>query len=136
MSKIDATVAVVAVKKMGSKKRRLCEIAAPLDACCKERKVVALASHIPGVLNVKADWNSRRVLGEKEWILNRQTFNMLNHKWGPCGLGAFAAAWNYQTYRCLMMDPSGQRAVAVDFMTHSNMCSIPNDRPFGHSRHR
>ena len=46
-----------------------------LMACIKS--LAEVDRHLKGVLNVKADWDSRRLLNSKEWQLNTVVFEML-----------------------------------------------------------
>lgn len=75
---MDNTSAVYAVNKMGSmRSRTLDDIAKHIWKWANKRKISLTASHIPGVLNIEADEESRREDHSSEWMLNPRVFSYM-----------------------------------------------------------
>ena len=58
---------------------------------CLERKLQLSARHIPGKLNLTADFLSRFLRDRTDWILNLDIFTALNKHWGPLQVDLFAS---------------------------------------------
>ena len=48
-----------------------------------EREIVLEAQHIPGILNIEADRESRIFVDNNDWKLASQVYHNLNQVWGP-----------------------------------------------------
>ncbi|XP_071943196.1 uncharacterized protein [Antedon mediterranea] len=71
---IDNTTAVSIINNMGTCHSDPCnDITRTIWAFCESNNIWITAAHIPGVLNVTADFESRRQNIDTEWMLNSKT---------------------------------------------------------------
>ena len=57
---------------------------------CLARKITLTAEHLPGRLNMEADFQSRYLQDNSCWKLDPQLFKMLNQQWGQLHIDLFA----------------------------------------------
>ena len=111
---LDNTTAVAYIANMGGKKPRYNELAREMWLWAKRRHIWLSARHLPGVLNVCADRESRRKYDEElEWMLNTVVFNKVNALLGPVSVDLFASRLNNQV-KCYVSWRPDPQAVAVD----------------------
>jgi len=74
--------------------------------------------HLPGVENIRADWERRHMKGVSDWKLNQQVFLDLEEQLGPFSIDIFASRVNGQlpTYCSWKADPA---ALAMDSLSIS-----------------
>lgn len=76
----------------GTKSPECNKIARKIWDWCEEREVwVLAASHVPGVLNVLADEESRHFVEDTQWRLNPSVFQSLVKRWGLPTVDFFAS---------------------------------------------
>ena len=63
---------------------------------CLQRGITLSASHLPGLNNVVADFESREVRTAAEWKLHEDVFHSIHHLLGPCKVDLFATRLNNQ----------------------------------------
>ena len=72
------------INKMGGTwSQNLVALTKSIWTWCLERKLPLSAQHIPGRLNITADFLSRFLRDRTDWILNPDVFAALNEHWGP-----------------------------------------------------
>ncbi len=71
------------------------------------------AEHLPGVLNLKAEKESRVVTHPSYWKLNPEFFKILVQKWGPLEVDLFACRLTFQLPHFVSWKPDPQ-AIATD----------------------
>lgn len=110
---VDNTTAVAYINKMGGKSSDCNAIARKLWLWAYDRNLVISATFLPGALNVVADYESRRDHDNTEWMLDRDVFSDLVHRWSEPEVDLFASRLNNQlkTYISWRPDPG---ATAVD----------------------
>jgi len=54
------------------------------------------AEHLPGVENIRADWESRHLVDSSDWKLDRSIFLSLSENLGPFSIDLFASRTNAQ----------------------------------------
>lgn len=102
---MDNTTAVAYVNKQGGTKSiALSSLAGELSNWCEVRKISLTASHIPGILNVIADQESRRGLDPGDWKLCPRIFEIIVDLWSPT-VDLFAASWNKQLIQFVSWRP-------------------------------
>ena len=113
--KIDNTSAVASINKMGSTKSvGMDELSHRIGDWACERNNWVTATHIPGVLNIEADRESRECADRTEWKLNPELFRkVINELESLPEIDLFASRINKQvdnfySYRpdpdCLLVD--------------------------------
>lgn len=105
----DNSTTVACINKAGSTKVALHDLTFELLTWTQERGIVVTAAHIPGVENVDADRESRRVNNDAEWQLKPGVFSKLCNtvKFRPT-IDLFATRINAQlpTYVSWRPDPA------------------------------
>lgn len=93
----DNTTVVAYVNKMGgTRSAQLTELAKKIWSWCMDRQLVIRAQHLPGKLNVTADFLSRHLRDRTDWILNPDIFDKINRHWGPLQIDLFASRFSAQ----------------------------------------
>ena len=116
---LDNQVAVAYINQMGgTHSRQLCKLAVGFWDWCMKRQITIHAEHLPGKLNVLADYESRHLSDCSDWKLNPETFLQLNARIGPFTIDLFASHWNKQVNRFFSWRPD-PLALAVDALAHS-----------------
>lgn len=111
---MDNRVAIAYVnQKGGTRSAKLCNLALELWNWCLDRDVTVHAEHLPGRLNVIADFESRNVNDSSDWQLDPVIFHRLQHLYGPFSVDLFASFRNAQlrTFYSWKADP---QATAID----------------------
>ena len=103
---MDNTSAAHYINKMGGTRSLiLASLAKNLWEWCLERQIVLEAQHIPGILNIEADRESRIFVDNNDWKLAPQVFDNLNHVWGPLEVDLFATRLSKQLPRFISWRP-------------------------------
>jgi hypothetical protein len=111
---MDSMVAVSYINKMGGRKKELNNLCRDMWGWCIARNIWISATHVPGVQNVQADKLSRKLNDDLEWMLNKNIFHIIHHKYSLEGaIDLFASRINKQLPRhvAYLSDPL---AIAVD----------------------
>ena len=121
--KIDATAAIKYMKCSGGKKLALARRVWDSVKETRRRRVYVGSNNDFGTWHVQgkknpADKPSRKNVGFSEWRMNKEVFEVLDQKWGPFGLDAFAAAWNCQLPRYLCRQKWDRQALGYDALLH------------------
>jgi len=89
---MDNVTALTLINKMGgTKSRALTSLSHNLWQWCLQRQITVSATHIPGILNVNADRESRHHLDSSDWKLCPVVFQTLQNLWGPLELDLFTS---------------------------------------------
>ena len=91
---MDNTTAVAYIKNMGGREMKLNQLSNTIWTWALQKRIWLSASHIPGKLNVTADYNSRNFNDRTEWSLHQSVFDRLVEIWGPVELDLFATRLN------------------------------------------
>ena len=122
----DNTATVGSLNKMGSSKSKALDRAI-IDSWywALSRNNWITACHIPGVLNVEADEESRSSESKTEWMLNKDVFNMITEQLGfTPDIDLFASRINKQLDRFMAFRPDPEAEFIDSF-------SVPwTDTPF------
>ena len=97
----------------GTKSPVLARLATDLWEWCLQQKIQVEAQYLPGVLNIRADRESRVMLDLHDWKLDPLVFAELNQLWGPLEVDLFASRLSTQLPRFYSWRPDPQ-AEAVD----------------------
>ena len=111
---VDNTTAIAYLNHQGGTcSRKLSDLAIKIWGWALDSGLTLHAEHIPGVLNVAADRESRRTSDPSDWMLSQDVFQELMYLWGPCNIDLFAARHNSQlpAYYSFRPDP---QALAMD----------------------
>ena len=93
----DNTTAVSYIAHGGGTHSTECnEIAGQIWKWCQERRIWLIVSHVPGVLNSQADYESRHFSEDTEWEINPQIFHNICQQWGTPDIDLFASRLNHQ----------------------------------------
>ena len=109
----DNTTAMAYVNSMGGKKSMCNDVTRTLWCWCKERNIWLSAAHIPGILNVQADRQSRLEHDHTEWMLNEAVFLDICEVYGLPTVDLFASRLNHQVEHYVSWKPD-PGAMAVD----------------------
>jgi hypothetical protein len=86
-----------------------------IESWCESRQIAIQAVHVPGILNVVADHQSRLNLETGDWKLRPDYFQQIASLWNP-QIDLFSAAWNRQLDKFISWQPQLD-AMAVDAFT-------------------
>jgi hypothetical protein len=110
----DNTTAVAYINNMGGSVSKKCNAESKaLWEWALSKDIWISACHIPGVQNVTADVQSRLLEEEKEWKLNKVTFNKICKKFGSPTIDLFASRIAHQLENYVSWKPDPQ-AVHID----------------------
>lgn len=94
--RLDNSTAVSFINKMGGTRSfALNELAIKIARWCEARNISLQAEHLPGVLNVIADRESRRRIDWSDWRLHPEAFRALMEIWSM-NVDLFSNPWNAQ----------------------------------------
>ena len=97
---MDNVTALTFINKMGGTKSRvLASLSRDLWQWCLQRQITVSAAHIPRILNVNADRESRYHLDSSDWKLCPAVFQALQNRWGPLDINLFASRLTNQLPR-------------------------------------
>ena len=103
---MDNVTALTFINKMGGTKSRvLAALSRDLWQWCLQRQIIVSATHIPGILNVNADRESRYHLDSSDWKLCPAVFQALQNRWGPLDIDLFASRLTNQLPRFVSWKP-------------------------------
>ena len=103
---MDNVTALTFINKMGGTKSRvLASLSRDLWQWCLQRQITVSAAHIPGILNVNADRESRSHLDSSDWKLCPAVFQALQNRWGPLDIDLFASRLTNQLPRFVSWRP-------------------------------
>lgn len=111
---MDNSTAVAYInKKGGTRSSQLAALALEIWAYCLSRHIWITAKHLPGQLNMEADYASRHFNNRTEWMLNHSIFQQITTRYYTPQVDLFASRINNQLplYVARYPDPG---AVAVD----------------------
>lgn len=107
--------------KGGTHSKALSNLALNIWDWCVSRRISLHAEHIPGVMNLVADAESRKRLEPSDWMLDQEVFHTLHRVWGPFDIDLFAARHNTQLSRYFSFKPDpGAEAVDALAQTWTN----------------
>ena len=111
---MDNLTAAHYINKMGGTKSPvLARLALDLWEWCLHHNILIEAQYLPGVLNIRADRESRVFLDHHDWNLNPLLFTELNLIWGLLEVDLFASRLSTQLPRFYSWRPDPQ-SEAVD----------------------
>ena len=111
----DNTTSVAYLKHKGGTKSWECNnIANDIWKWCEAHDFWIIISHVPGILNVKADFESRNFSDDTEWAVNNEIFQTVCDSWGVPDIDLFASRTNHQLphYVSWGPDPGAQHVDA------------------------
>ena len=96
----DNVTCLTYIRKLrGTQSKELCALAIRIWELAQQNNINLETVFIPGRENVKPDYLSRinqDLTENKEWILQRQIFVIVNRLWGPLRRDLFASHTNHQ----------------------------------------
>lgn len=110
---LDNTTAIAYINNFGGKKTKLNNLARSLWLWCRENNIWISATHIPGIVNVVADRESRRSHDNTEWMLDDDVFDSISSQFGAPELDLFASHLNYRLKPFVSWKPDPE-AMAID----------------------
>ena len=125
--RMDNTTAIAYITHMGGARSVLCNsLAKEIWQWCITRDIWLSASHVPGVENVAADFESRHFNEDAEWKLNTVVFNRIVQAFGPFDIDLFASRLNTQlpVYVSWRPDPQAQFVDAFSISWHGYNCYL------------
>ena len=76
---VDNTTAQSCLIKMGGTgSREMTALAKEIWESALSQKIIITAEYLPGKLNVRADWGSRKFLDSSEWLLPPKAFQVIS----------------------------------------------------------
>ena len=116
---VQLMVAIAYVNHLGgTHSKSLCDLALEIWHWCVRRKITLHAVHIPGKMNVVADWESRHMSDYSDWKLDQGVFRNIQIALGPFSVDLFASFRNAQLERYFSWRPDPS-ATAVDAFSQS-----------------
>ena len=100
----------------GTHSKTLAKLAIDLWNWCLDHKIHVSAEHLPGVLNLKADKESRVVTDPSDWKLKPAFFKILVQKWGPLEVDLFASRLTFQLAHFVSWKPDPQAIATYAFL--------------------
>ncbi len=91
---MDYTTAIACVHKFGSMKPKLLALTKLIYKWAASRDIHLSAAHIPGKLNVQADYESRSHNLDMEWCLRDEVFTYVCEQFGTPSIDLFASRIN------------------------------------------
>ena len=114
---LDNITAITFINKMrGNHSYTLSDLTVEIWNWCINRLIIIHAEHLPGVQNIRADWESRHTRDSSDWKLDRKVFLCLEERLGTFSIDLFAYRMNNQlpVYCSWKLDPA---AVAIDALS-------------------
>ncbi len=103
-------------RQMGSRSRTLNRHECRLLLWAQDKFLSLRAVHVPGVLNLAADFLLRQKLRSGEWMLNRQTVAQIWDLFGKVEVDLFASQESSQCPLCFSL--SSPAPLGIDVFTH------------------
>ena len=111
---MDNTVAIAYLNRLGgTRSYALCQLAISIWNWCIQKGITIHADHLPGRLNVRADFASRNWNDNSDWMLDPTVFAQLQTRFGLFSIDLFASFQNAQLPKFFSWKPS-PNALAVD----------------------
>lgn len=102
----DNTVAVSYISHMGGSKSSLCnKLVKDIWLWCIQHDIWLTAEHLPGIMNIDADWESRNVNDRTEWSLCPAVFHKIIERFGTPEIDLFASRLNHKLPRYVSWRP-------------------------------
>ena len=115
----DNMSVVAHINKMGgTRSQRLVEVTKRMFAWCLQRQIKLQAQHLPGKVNITADFLSRHLRDRTDWVLNANLFRAINLTWGPLQVDLFATLFSAQLKRFFSWRADGE-AEATDALSQN-----------------
>ena len=114
---LDNITVITFINKMGGNHSyNLSDLTVEIWNWCINRSIIIHAEHLPGVQNIRADWESRHTGDSSDWKLDRKVFLCLEERLGTFSIDLFASRMNNQllVYCSWKADPA---AVAIDALS-------------------
>ncbi len=126
---LDNSTAVCYINKGGgTRSSNLTKIAKRLTEFCEHRNLTIEAVHLPGVMNIEADRESRSECDASDWLLNRAVFNSLSNIW-PVNIDIFSSYWNAQVPAFVSWRPHPEatavNAFSLNWVDHAGYAFPP-----------
>ena len=127
---MDNRVAISYInRKGGTCSHKLCQLALDLWGWCMDHDITLHAEHLPGKLNVIADFESRHMSDGSDWQLDVEIFSQLQQIHGPFSVDLFASFRNAQlkVFYSWKADPQATAvdALVQDWSNHRPYCFPP-----------
>ncbi len=104
---MDNTVAIAYLNRLGgTRSYALCQLAISTWKWCLQRGITVHADHLPGHLNVRADFASRNWNDYSDWMLDPEVFSQLQKKLGRFSIDLFASFQNAQLPKFFSWKPN------------------------------
>ena len=97
----------------GTKSKDLNMIMKKIWDWCHTRKITLTVEHLPGDLNLIADWHSRNANDSSDWSLDRQVFSQILAQMGPLDVDLFASRLNFKLKKIVSWKPD-PKSFAID----------------------
>ena len=111
---MDNTVAIAYLNRLGgTRSYALCQLAISIWNWCLQKGITVHADHLPGQLNVRADYASRNWNDYSDWMLDPEVFSQIQKKFGQFSIDLFASFQNTQLPKFFSWKPN-PNALAVD----------------------
>ena len=115
--RMDNVTAIAFLNWMGgTHSLPLSRLAVEIWEWCIKRNFTIHAEHLPGVENIRADWQSRHLVDSSDWRLDREIFLHLESQLGPFTIDLFASKTNAQLPTFCSWQPE-PKAIAVDALS-------------------
>lgn len=123
---MDSTVAIAYLNRLGgTRSYTLCQLAISVWDWCLRKGITVHADHLPGRLNVRADFASRNWNDNSDWMLDPAIFSRLQNRLGRFSIDLFASFQNAQLPKFFSWKPS-PKALAVDALAQRwNQFELP-----------
>uniref|UniRef100_A0A0P6EQZ6 Reverse transcriptase/ribonuclease h/methyltransferase n=1 Tax=Daphnia magna TaxID=35525 RepID=A0A0P6EQZ6_9CRUS len=126
---LDNSTAVCYMNKGGgTRSSELTAVAKSLVEFCEQRDLKIEAVHLPGVMNVEADRESRAAGDTSDWKLKHSVFNELQLIW-PVDIDLFSSHWNTQLPLFVSWRPqpgaAAVNAFSLNWLNHSGYAFPP-----------
>ena len=122
---MDSQVAISYINKLGgTHSQKLSNLALELWSWCIQRSITVHAEHVPGQLNVTADYESRHFNDSSDWKLDPSLFQILNQTFGLFTVDLFASYTNAQMEVFFSWKPDAKSA-GIDALAQQWNCHLP-----------
>jgi hypothetical protein len=122
---MDSQVAIAYINKMGgTHSQKLSDLALQLWNWCIQRSITVHAEHVPGRLNVTADYESKHFNDSSNWKQDPDLFLALTQMFGPFTVDLFASYTNAQMEVFFSWKPDPKSA-GIDALAQPWDCHLP-----------
>ena len=124
----DNSTTLACINRKGSARQECNDITRLIWLWCLGKDINLTAVHLPGVLNVEADRESRKKR-YPEWLLNKEVFEELNVARGPFSIDLFASRCAHQLDKYVSWNPDPYawevNAMTIDWNMEGIFCFPP-----------